>query len=151
MTTAAKRRLTRLCLHRNRVRSDAYTISKPDVSMIRTFVYDKGLVGGSQPELLKHLLEELGVDDDDAFAIQLKVKQKVSNLNRTRREFMEMVAEDDMGDVRDRLLKIVEEFGKRPGGSAFVRQLKESIAVEEQEDDEVEEQEDDEVEEAETM
>jgi hypothetical protein len=32
--------------------------------MIRTFVYDKGLVGGSQPELLKHLLDELGVDDD---------------------------------------------------------------------------------------
>jgi hypothetical protein len=123
-------------------RSDAFTISKPDVSMIRTFVYDKGLIGGSQPELLKELLEELGVDDDDEFAIQLKVKQKVSNLNRTRREFMEMVAEDDMGDVRDRLLKILEELGKRPGGSAFVRQLKESIAVEED---------DDEVEEAETM
>jgi hypothetical protein len=95
-------------------------------------------LGGSQPELLKHLLDELGVDDDDEFAIQLKVKQKVSNLNRTRREFMEMVAEDDMGDVRDRLLKIVEEFGKRPGGSAFVRQLKESIVVDE-DDDEVEE------------
>jgi hypothetical protein len=31
---------------------------------------------------------------------------------------MEMVAEDDMGDVRDRLLKFVEEFGKRPGGSS---------------------------------
>jgi hypothetical protein len=105
--------------------------------MIRTFVYDKGLVGGSrQPQLLKELMGELGVDDDGEFAIQLKVKQKVSNLNRTRREFMEMVAEDDMGDVRDRLLKFVEEFGKRPGGSAFVRQLKESIAVEE-EDDEV--------------
>jgi hypothetical protein len=56
--------------------------------------------------------------------------------------FMEMVADDDMGDVRDRLLKNVEEFGKRPGGSVFVRQLKESIAVEED---------DDEVEEAETM
>jgi hypothetical protein len=54
---------------------------------------------------------------------------------------MEIVAEDDMGDARDRLLKLVEEFGKKPGGSAFVRQLKESIAVEE----------DDEVEEAETM
>jgi hypothetical protein len=36
-------------------RSDAYTISKPDVSTIRTFVYDKGLVGGSQPELLAEL------------------------------------------------------------------------------------------------
>jgi hypothetical protein len=46
-------------------RSDAFTISKPDVSMICTFVYDKGLVGGSQPELLKHLLDELGVDDDE--------------------------------------------------------------------------------------
>jgi hypothetical protein len=57
-------------------------------------------LGGSLPELLKHLLDELGVDEDDEFAIQLKVKQKVSNLNRTRREFMEMVAEDDMGDVR---------------------------------------------------
>jgi hypothetical protein len=78
------------------------------------------------------------VDDGDEFAIQLKVKQKASNLNRTRREFMDMVAEDDMADVRDRLLKIVEEFGKRPGGSAFVRQLTESIAVED-EDDEVEE------------
>jgi hypothetical protein len=99
--------------------------------MICTFVYDKELVGGSQPELLKHLLDELGVDDDDEFAIQLKVKQKVSNLNRTRREFKEMVAEDDMGDVRDRLLKIVEEFGKRPGASAFLLQLRESIAVEE--------------------
>jgi hypothetical protein len=41
-------------------------------------------------------------------------------------------------DVRDRLLKIVKKFGQRPGGSAFVRQLKESIAVDE-EDDEVEE------------
>jgi hypothetical protein len=36
-------------------RSDAYTISKPDVSTIRTFVYDKVLVGGSLPELLAEL------------------------------------------------------------------------------------------------
>jgi hypothetical protein len=36
-------------------RSDAYTISKPDVSMISTFFYDKVLVGGSQPELLAEL------------------------------------------------------------------------------------------------
>jgi hypothetical protein len=99
-------------------RSDAGTISKPDVSMIRPFVYDIGLVGGSQPQRLKELLEELGVDDDDEFAIQLKVKQKASNLNRTRREFMEMVAEDDMGDVRDRQLKFVVEFGKSLGGSS---------------------------------
>jgi hypothetical protein len=33
--------------------------------MICTFVYDKGLVGGSQPELLKHLRDERGVDDDE--------------------------------------------------------------------------------------
>jgi hypothetical protein len=36
-------------------RSDAYTISKPDVSKTGTFVYDKGLIGGSQPELLAEL------------------------------------------------------------------------------------------------
>jgi hypothetical protein len=55
-------------------------------------VYDKGLVGGSQPALLQELLTEIGVEEQDEVAILEKLKLKVSNVNRTRREFNEMVA-----------------------------------------------------------
>jgi trehalose-6-phosphatase len=67
---------------------------------------------------------------------------------------MEMVAEDDMGDVRDRLLEEVGKrpgaFVNRPGASAALHMLKKAIEVGEVwEVEEVEEVE--EVAEADTM
>jgi hypothetical protein len=107
-------------------RSEAYKVSKIDLKTIRNFVYDKGIVGGSQPALLEELLAEIGVEEEDEVAIREKLKQKVSNVNRTRREFVEMVAEDDIGDVKQRLVSMFKTFGKRAGALEMVQ---EAIAV----------------------
>jgi hypothetical protein len=106
-------------------RSDAYRISKLDHIIIRNFVYDKGLTGGSQPALLQELFEEIGLDELDEVAIREKMKQKVSNINRTLREFNEMVPEDDIKAVRDPLVNIFKTFGQRPGA---LEEVKEAIA-----------------------
>jgi hypothetical protein len=63
-----------------------YKLSPIDLSTIREYVYDEGLVGASQRDLLEKLLEEIGVEEQDEVAIREKLKQKVSNVNRTRRE-----------------------------------------------------------------
>jgi hypothetical protein len=111
-------------------RSEAYTHSKPDIITMRNFIYDKGLVGVSQSDLLEELLVEIGMEEDEEVGIREKVKQKVSNLNRTRREFIEMIAEDDVDHVGDRLLKVVKEFGKRPGAWQALQKVKEAIDLE---------------------
>jgi hypothetical protein len=107
-------------------RSEAYKMSKINVATMRHFVWDKGLVGPSQPDLLDELLEEIGVEERDEVAIREKVKTKVCNVNRTRREFYEMVAEDDIDDVTERLVNAIKTFGARPGA---LQKVKEAVAA----------------------
>jgi hypothetical protein len=107
-------------------RSEAYKISKINVATMRHFVWDKGLVGPSQPELLDELLEEIGVEERDEVAIREKVKTKVCNVNRTRREFYEMIDEDDIDDVAARLVNAIKSFGARPGA---LQKVKEAVAA----------------------
>jgi hypothetical protein len=107
-------------------RSEAYKISKINVATMRHFVWDKGLVGPSQPDLLDELLEEIGVEQRDEVAIREKVKTKVCNVNRTRREFYEMVAEDNIDDVTQRLVNVIKAFGERPGA---LGKMKEAVAA----------------------
>jgi hypothetical protein len=106
-------------------RLDAYKISKINLATIRSFVYDKGLVGPSQRELLDELLEEIGVEAEDEVAIREKLKTKVINVNRTRREFYEMATEDAIDDVKQRLVHVFKTFGKRAGA---LQKVKEAIA-----------------------
>jgi predicted acylesterase/phospholipase RssA len=47
----------------------SFGISATDVTTMRKFVYDKGLVGGSQPEMLPELLAEICVVQQDNDAI----------------------------------------------------------------------------------
>jgi hypothetical protein len=109
-------------IHMQHSRAAPFKVSKTDLTTIRKFVYDKGLVGGSQPELLQELLAQLGVEEDDDDAILGKLKQKVSNVNRTRREFHEMVAEDDVESVKERLVNIFKTFATRPGALGMVKE-----------------------------
>jgi hypothetical protein len=102
-------------VHMQGTRAEPSKVSKADLRTMRKFVFDKGLVGGSQPELLQQLFAELGVEETEEDAIIGKLKQKVSNINRTRREFYEMVAQDDIGSVKERLVNIFKTFAKRPG------------------------------------
>jgi hypothetical protein len=103
-------------------RSEAYQVTKLDLKTMRQFVWDKGLVGPSQPELLQDLLVEIGAEEQDEVAIREKLKQKVRNVNRTRREFDEMVAEDDIDDVKNRIVKAFKSFGSRPGALPKVKE-----------------------------
>jgi hypothetical protein len=53
--------------------------------MIRTFVYDKGLVGGSQPQLLKELMGELGGYDSNSIKVMhFVIPQQLSASNVSR-------------------------------------------------------------------
>jgi hypothetical protein len=107
-------------------RSEAYKISKINVATMRNFVWDKGLVGPSQPELLDELLEEIGVEQRDEVAIREKLKTKVCNVNRTRREFYEMLMEDNIDDVTERLVNVIKAFGARPGA---LQKVKDAVAA----------------------
>jgi hypothetical protein len=40
-------------------------VATTDAGTIREFVYDKGLIGTSQPAIMEELYEELGLEDVD--------------------------------------------------------------------------------------
>jgi hypothetical protein len=66
------------------------------------------------------------------WAIREKLEQKVSNVNRTRREFSEMIVDDDIDNVKERLVPLVNIFktsGRRPGA---LEKVKEAMAEMEQ-------------------
>jgi hypothetical protein len=43
-------------------------VATTDAATIRDFVYDKGLIGTSQPALLEELYQELGLEETDVVA-----------------------------------------------------------------------------------
>jgi hypothetical protein len=64
----------------------------------------------------------MGVEDEEEDTIIAKLKQKVSNVNRTRSEFYEMVARDDIDRVKARLVNIFKTFARHPGAFGKVKE-----------------------------
>jgi hypothetical protein len=57
----------------------------------------------------------------------MEKQQKVSNVARTAREFKEMVENDDVKDVLNRLYKYLGILEKRPGGDVELERLRKML------------------------
>jgi hypothetical protein len=57
----------------------------------------------------------------------MEKQQKVSNVARTAREFKEMVENDDVKDVLNRLHKYLGILEKRPGGDVELERLRKML------------------------
>jgi hypothetical protein len=107
--------------HMQRPRQESLHVSKKDPTTVRKKVNHEGLVCGSQPERLQQLFAGMGVEDDEEDTLIAKLKQKVSNVNRTRSDFYEMVAPDDIDSVKARLGNLFKTFARHPGAFGKVK------------------------------
>jgi hypothetical protein len=101
--------------------SGPFRISAADLTTMRKFVYDTGLVGGRRPEMLQELLAEICVVQEDNEAIIGKLRLKMSNIKRIGPEFYEMVAEDDIHVLKERIVNIFKAFAIRPVALGMVK------------------------------